>query len=502
VARALADSPAPPGRRPAAAWAPLAAVGGALTVLLIAGAGRYGYRRDERYFLRAGQEPAFGYVDQPPLTPVIAAAMDALAPDSLIALRVPSAIAMGLVVVLTGLITREFGGGRAAQLLAAAATAVSGVVLIVGHLLSTTTSDLLFWTAMGWLVARALRDDGPVWLAAGAVAGLALQNKTLPAFLLAALLAGLLIAGPRTALASRWLWAGAAVALLAWAPNLVWQAANGWPLLDLAEGIAGGSSGTSEPWYLFVPFQLVLLGPLLVPVWVAGLWRLARDPELRTWRAFAVAYVLLAVLFLVTGGKPYYLAGLYPVLLAAGADPVLRWLRRWSTRTRAVVVSAVLGFTFAVSAVLGLPLVPVDRLAGTPIPVVNYDAGETVGWPELVDTVTAVRAQLPSGEPVAVVTRNYGQAGAIDRFAPDLGPAYSGHMAYWDWGPPDDATTTAIVVGWPEDMLRGWFGEVRLAATVDNGVGLENDEQGTPVWIVADPARPWSQLWPELRRVA
>jgi 4-amino-4-deoxy-L-arabinose transferase-like glycosyltransferase len=496
------DAPAETEReREAVAWTPLAALVTAVSVLLVAVAGRYGYHRDELYFLRAGREAAFGYVDQPPLTPLLAAAMDTLVPGSLVALRLPSALVAGLVVLLTGLLAREFGGGRAAQVLAAAATAVSAVLLAVGHLMSTTTVDLLAWTALSWLLVRALRDGGPVWLAAGVVAGVALQNKMHPAFLLAAILIGLAVAGPRQALRSPWPWCAGLLAGALWAPNLAWQAANGWPQLELSRAIAAGSSGTSEPWYLFLPFQLVLVSPLLVPVWAAGWWRLWRDPRLRTWRAFAVAYAVLAVVFLVTGGKPYYLAGFYPVLLAAGAGPVVAWVRRGAGRLRAGLLAAAVALSLVVNALLMLPLVPVEQLAGTPIAAVNYDAGETVGWPRFATAVRDVRDTLPAGARVAVVTGNYGEAGAIDRFAPELGPAYSGHNAYWSWGPPPEDTEMIIAVGIPAEPLAGWFGEVEEAGRVDNGVGLDNDEQGLPILVATDRRRPWSEIWPLLRRL-
>jgi hypothetical protein len=494
---------APAGAPPRAgvAWGGLAAIAAALAALLLATSGRYGYHRDELYFLRAGREPAFGYIDQPPLTPLVARAMDTLLPGSLTGLRLPSVLAAALIVLLTGLLAREMGGGRGAQLLAAASMAVSAILLAVGHLLSTTTYDLLAWTALSWLLVRALRDGGPVWLATGAVAGLALQNKSLPLVLLAGVLVGVLAVGPRAALATRWPWLGTAVALLIWAPNLVWQAANGFPQLALSAAIASGSSGTSEPWYLFLPFQLVLVSPLLVPVWALGWWRLARDPALRTWRAFAVAYVLVAALFVVTGGKPYYLAGFFPVLLAAGAPAVVDWVRRRAGRVRAGLVAAALTVSLALSAVLMLPLVPVGELAETPIPDIHYDAGETVGWPEFAATLAAVHARVPAGERVAVLTGNYGEAGAVDRFLPALAPAHSGHNAYWEWGPPPEDAGTLIVIGFEEAELRRWFGEVELAARIDNGVGLDNDEQGEPVWLVRERRVPWSQLWPQLREV-
>ncbi|TWF74641.1 dolichyl-phosphate-mannose-protein mannosyltransferase [Pseudonocardia hierapolitana] len=495
----IAVAEVPPRAR--AAWGGLGALAAGVAALLLAVSGRYGYHRDELYFLRAGREPAFGYVDQPPLTPFLARAMDTVLPGSLTGLRLPSVLAAALVVVLTGLIARELGGGRGAQLLAAASMGVSAVLLVVGHLLSTTTFDLLAWTALTWLLVRALRDGGAVWLATGAVAGLAVQNKSLPLVLLAGVLVGVLAVGPRAALASRWPWLGAAVALVIWAPNLAWQAANGFPVFTLSTAIAGGSSGSSEPWYLFLPFQLVLVSPLLVPVWALGWWRLARDPALRTWRAFAVAYVLVAVLFLVTGGKPYYLAGFFPVLLAAGAPAVVEWARRGARRIRSGLIVAALALSLAMSALLMLPLVPVGELARTPVPDINYDAGETVGWPEFAATIAAVHAQVPAGERVAVLTGNYGEAGAVDRFLPALTPAHSGHNSYWSWGPPPEEAATLIVVGLDETQLRRWFGAVELAARVDNGVGLDNDEQGEPVWLVRERRVPWSQLWPQLRHI-
>jgi len=486
--------------RPPLATLPLVGLAAAVGLVLVALAGRYGYHRDELYFLRAGREAAFGYVDQPPLTPLLAAAMDFLAPGSLVVLRLPSALAAGAVVVLTGLIARELGGDRGAQLLAAASMAVSAVLLAVGHLLSTATFDLLGWTALSWLLVRALRDGGPVWLLVGTVAGVALQNKLLPAFLLAAVLAGLLLVGPRRVFRSPWPWLGGLLAFVLWTPNLVWQATHGWPQLALAEAIAAGSSGSSEPWYLFLPFQLVLVSPALVPVWALGWWRLARDPGLRTWRAFAVAYPLLAVVFLVTGGKPYYLVGLYPVLLAAGAPPVLAWARRGGRRVRAVLVPP-LALSLVPNALLMLPLVPVGSLAATPVPDVHYDAGEQVGWPSLAATVQRTGDGLPAGARVAVLTANYGQAGAVDRFAPDLAPAYSGHNAYWTWGPPPEDADVVIAVGLPEEQLSRWFGRVEPAARVDNGVGLDNDEQGVPVWTATQRRVPWSEIWPQLRRL-
>jgi 4-amino-4-deoxy-L-arabinose transferase-like glycosyltransferase len=367
-----------------------------------------------------------GYADQPPLTPLLAHALDVVFDGSLVGLRAPSALIAGLVVVLTGLIARELGASRGAQLLAAGAMAVSAFLLAVGHLLSTSTLDLLVWTALSWLIVRGVRVGGPIWLAVGLVAGIGLENKWQPAFLLAGLLVGVLAVGPRAVLRTQWPWLGGLVALALWAPNLVWQASHGFPQLQLSAAIAAGSSGTSQPWWAFLPYQLVLVSPLLAPIWLIGLWRLATDPALGTWRAFTVAWVLLAVIFIATGGKPYYLAGLFPVLLAAGAPPVLDWAR--VTRVRMRLLGGALTVAAAVNAVLMLPLVPATALAATPIPAINYDAAETVGWPQFATTVAAVRAQLPDTH-VAVLARNYGEAGAVDHYCPRSAPRTAGTTA-------------------------------------------------------------------------
>ena len=484
------------------AWRGLAVIAAAFAAVLVAAAGGYGYHRDELYFIVIGGHPALGYVDQPPLVPLLAHAMDALSGHSLVWLRVPSALAGALLVAVTGLIAREFGAGRGGQSLAAGSVAVSFVLVGAAHLASTSAFDLLGWTVVSWLVVRAVRGGGPRWLLVGLAAGVGLEVKTLMAFFLAALVVGVLLGGPRRVFADPWLWAAGAVALALWAPNLAWQASHGWPQLTLSRSIAAGHSGTSAPRWLFLPYQIGLVSPFLAPIWISGLWRLARDPALAAWRGFAVAYAVLVVLFVATGGKPYYLCGVYPVLLAAGAEPTLAWMRRGVGRVRPVLLGAALALTGLGSALVTLPVVPVTALHDTGIVTVNYDAGEQVGWPAFAATVGGAYDALPAGRRrhAVVLGGNYGETGALARFRPGI-PSYGGHNSLWDLGPPPPDTDTVVVVGYPERDLRRWFADVRGVATVDNGVQVDNDEQGRPVWLCTDPTQPWSALWPQLHRL-
>ena len=476
-----------------------ASVGG----LLVALSGRYGYHRDELYFLACGRHLAWGYPDQPPFVPLLARVMSELAPGSLVVLRLPSAVAMAGLLVVTALTSRELGADRSAQALATAVMATSGLLLGAGHLLSTTTFGLLAWAVVLWLVVRILRGGSDrLWLAVGAVVGVGLLDNALLAFLLIALAVGVLVAGPRDVFTSRWLWLGALLAAALATPYLVWQARHGWPQLAVAGDIATGGSGTSEPRWLLLPFQLLMLGPWLAPVWVVGLVRLLRAPALRPVRAVGLAWPVLAVLFTALGGKPYYLGGMFPVLVAAGAQPVVDWVRRG--RHRAAVVTA--AFVLDLPAfVIALPVVPAGDLHRTPIVDVNYDAGEMVGWPAYVRQIASVYHEAAAGTGRAVVvTDNYGEAGAVERYGPAVGVpgAFSGHNGFWWWGPPDAAPDVPVVaVGVDRDLLERTFTSVRLATRLDNGLDVDDDEQGRPVWLCRGLRGTWEAVWPEFKSI-
>jgi 4-amino-4-deoxy-L-arabinose transferase-like glycosyltransferase len=497
---APAREPAPP-----IAWRPLGAVAGATAAVLVAFSGRYGYHRDELYYLVAGRHPAWGYDDQPPLIPAIARVMNAVANGSLVALRLPTALVVAATVLLVGLLARELGGRHGAQLLAAACWATSPFTLISGHLLSTTPFDVLFWTLLAYLLARWIRTrDDRLLLALGPVLGIGMLNKNLPLLYAVALLAGVAVAGPRAVLRRPHLWIAAAVAAAIWAPNLWWQATHRWPQLEMTAAIRadadfGGRSG-------LVPSQLLLMGPPLAPFWIAGLGLLIGAAELRPFRAFGWAYLFTLALVLATGGREYYPAGAYPALFAAGAIGAVRWAAA-PARWRRGAIGAALTLNAAASVVLGLPIYPAGTLARTPQAAVNYDAGETVGWPELTATVAAVYRSLPADERAraVILTDNYGEAGAIDRYGRGLGlpVPYSGHNAYWRWGPPPESEDAPVIlVGrWSEEELAPYCGSVTRAATNDNGYGLDNDEQGTPIWLCRDRRHPWAQTWPDVRHL-
>jgi hypothetical protein len=469
--------------------------------LLVALSARYGYHRDELYFLQCGRHLAWGYPDQPPFVPFLARLMWDISATSLVVFRLPSALAIAASVVLTGLIARELGAEPRAQTLAAGALAVSNFVLGTGHLLSTTTFDLPVWAGVVLLSLRAVRTERDrLWLAVGALAGVGLLDSDLVAFLVFGLVVGVAVCGPRRIFSSVWLYAGAVVMAALWAPYLVWQARHGWPQLTIARNIANGGSGTSAPRWQFVPFQFVLAGFWVSPLWVTGLVRLIRDPALRWCRALPVAYGVLIVVFIATGGKPYYLSGFLPVLYAAGSAPVLAWCRKVRRRRYAIHAAGVLS---AVGFPIVLPILPLASLHASPVVALNYDAGETVAWPTYVSQIASVYRTVPiaARNKTIVLGSNYGEGGAVNRYGAKDGlpPAYATQNAFWLWGPPPSDTREVVAVGFARTDLLPVFGSVRFAGRLNNRLNVDDDEQDAPIWTCQQPRMSWPVIWSRLK---
>ncbi|MDO3647836.1 glycosyltransferase family 39 protein [Nocardia mangyaensis] len=487
---------------------PLAALAGVVLGVLLAFSGRYGFHRDEFYIRESGRHLAWGFPDHPPLSPLLARIADELAPGSLLALRVPAALGAAVTVVLVGLIAREFGGDRRAQFLASAIAASSILVLASGHILATASLDVAFATTLVFLVARLLRTgDQRLWVVAGIALGVGLLNRVFLALYAIIVLAALASVGPRELLRGKWLPIGVLVALVIAAPTVLWQARNGWPQWEMATAISADNSR----WEL-VAYQFVIIGPLLLPVWIAGLWWLLKRPDLR---CFGVAYLALLGLLMVTSGQQHYLFAAYPPLLAAGGIAAAQWCTTGAQRIRATVSAMVVATSAAIAAVFALPVLPVSVLADTPLVDLNGEIGEQIGWPEMGRTVAEVLDRLPAEmrAETVVMADNYGQAGAVAEFGPDFiasgtafPPVHSGHQAYAWWGPPPQKYRTVVVLGTDApSQAPSWAvracGRLTEVATVGNDDDIENQENGTRIFLCRDLTTSWHDLWPQIRRI-
>jgi Dolichyl-phosphate-mannose-protein mannosyltransferase len=485
-----------------ARWPVLSIAAGVGLVLLLT-SGRVGYFVDELYYRVAGHHLDWGYADQGPLVPLLARAMDTVFPDSLVGERLPATVLAAVGVVVAALIARELGGRRRAQVLTAGTYAIGPAMGTVGgHLLTTATVDMFLWVVTTWLLVRwvRLRDDRLLlWL--GVITAIALQNKWLIVALWVVVALSVLAVGPRQLLRRPQLWLGAMLAVLATLPNLLWQAHHGWPQLGMVQVITNEVTAKDSPWggrLAFVPLVLMTAGVGVgIALFCYGLWRLLRSPELRSYRFLGWTFVGLVVVFVATGGRFYYLAGLVALLLAAGAvelqrhEPARWW--RWVFTWPVYVLSAIIALT-------ALPVLPVSW--PTPARLVSLSS---LGWPELTDTVAGAYRALPPAtrRTTAVVTNSYWDASALDRYGPARGlpHPFSPHRGYWYFGAPADDVDTVLFVGSDPTYLHRYFTEVRQVATVTTGPAMNLLSLATPVWLCSGQRASWSQLWPQLRHL-
>ncbi|HET8930086.1 MAG TPA: glycosyltransferase family 39 protein [Acidimicrobiales bacterium] len=482
------------------AWGRVGTVTAVMGVVHLAVAGRYGWHRDEFYYLAAGRHLAWGYVDQPPLTPVLARLAGAL-PGGVWPLRMVAIAAQLGCIVLGAALARELGGARRAQFLAALVLAACPIFVGASLLLGTTGIDQLFWAATFVAVARALRrGDLGAWVVAGIVAGVGLENKHSLAMLLIGVIVGLAVTR-RAELQRPGPWVMGIVAGLLWLPNLAWNATNDWPALKMASSISddqGGFVGSLAQAPLFV----LLVGPLLIPVWAAGLRWLLR-PEHRRHAWLIVVLVVALVLTVAGGGKPYYPAPALIGLLVAGAvaiealldDARPLWRSGWSR---------LLGLSVVSSLIIGLPIL--GPSFATAIRPINQEPMETYGWRGFAEQVAAAGRGMPAG--TVVLTGNYGEAGALEMFGPEAGltfPVTSAHNSWATWGMPRAGTpesVLAVSLGGADRLRSAWrhvepVGRITLP---DGLVDRETDGDAT-IYRCTDPRGTWRELWPRLTHI-
>jgi Dolichyl-phosphate-mannose-protein mannosyltransferase len=482
------------------------AVGGIVFAVLMVFSPRYGFDRDELYFLDCARHLQAGYVDQPAFTPLLARVTLSAWGVSLPGLRLWPALAGGASVVVCGLVARELGGSGRAQLLAAVGAATMPTLIGADHILGPTAFDLLAWAVFALVVLRVSRTgDARWWLLGGLVLGIGLTNKQSVGFFALAVFAGALLSGGRGLVFNRWFLAGAIIAGLFTVPYLVWQAEHQWATVAMTRALnrENGGLGNVGKW---VGGQLFMTSLAFIWIWMAGLRSLWRSGE-PLQRALVWAYCLLFVLFAVTSGaKVYYLAGAYLYLLGAGAVAVDGWLWASRRRIRALVVATAI--TTAVSVPLVLPILPASDTAWAY--GVNPVSGETVGWPELVSTVRSVWDSLPAHQRAHAVifAADYGEAGAVNELGRGEGlpMAVSGHNNEWWWGPGNPGATTVVAVApGPMDttgyaaFLAHYFTSVRTVATLTNGPQIHNQEWGGHIYVCTGLRRPWGEIWPQLR---
>ncbi|HZP43668.1 MAG TPA: glycosyltransferase family 39 protein [Candidatus Binatia bacterium] len=491
------------------------ALAAAAVVLHAATSRGYGHFRDELYYVACARHLAFGYVDHPPLIAVVTAVTRALLGDSTPALRFPVALAAGGVVFLTGRMAAELGGGALAIVTASVAVMLAPVYVGLFGLLTMNAFEVLLWTLASLLLVRLLRTgDERLWVPFGAVVGLGLENKHSVLFFLVATVVGLAVTRARRHLATASFRRGMALAAVLFLPNVVWEIAHGVPTLEFLRN-AQLYKNLARPPLAFLAEQVLVLSPLALPLWLAGLGFLLAARDGRPYRALGWSFLVLLGLVMAAHGKTYYVAPAYPVLFAAGGLVVERASRGRAVGWAVPVVVAATGLALAPLAKAVLPeetFIRYQHALGQD-PGAGVDERQALGklpqtfadqhgWPELAATIARVYEGLPADDRMhaCIFVRNYGEAAALDFFGPAHGlpPVLSPHNSYWLWGPGRCDGRVLVVLGGTADGVRQYYEDVVQADVVTCEYCMPG-ESNLPVFVARRPRIDLRAAWRRLK---
>jgi Dolichyl-phosphate-mannose-protein mannosyltransferase len=478
-------------------------------------AGRYGFFRDELYYLDCAEHLDWGYVDQPPLIALIAWVVRHLLGQSLLAVRLFPALAGAALVWLTGKLAAEMGGGRFAQALAALAVAVVPFYLILQHWLTMNAFEPLIWMGCAWCVIRAVNtENARYWLLFGVLAGVGMENKYSIAFFVFGIVAGLLLTPARRVLASSWMWWGAAAAFTIFIPNLIWLVRHGFPFLEFMHAVRMSGRDIARAPLAFIGDQAMVHNPVLFPLWLAGLLWLLLARRAQRYRVLGIAFVAVLAAFILLKGKNYYLSPVYPMMFAAGAAGLEDFTRdRW--RWVRLAYPALILLTGALIAPIMLPILSPESMIryqkalGYPPPEFEHQRhgplpqyfADEFGWEEMARETSRVYHRLsPDEQAKAVIFANdYGEAAAINFFGPRYGlpRAICNHQTYWLWGPGSAKGDIVIVLGSDGAGDREHFRSVEVAGQI--GHPYSRVDEHFTIWLCRGLLFDIRQAWPGMK---
>lgn len=464
----------------------------------------YGFHRDELAMLYDARHLAWGYVAYPPLTPFLGHLELALFGPSLVGFRFFSALAQALVMVIAGLIAKELGGSRRAQILAALGAGMGILTLIQGALFQYVAFDFLWVVLLAYFTLRLLNTDNPRWwIGMGVTIGLGMMTRYTMAVHVVGLILAVLLTPARKYLRSPWLWAGTGVAFVIFLPNLIWQLQHDFIAFAFQSAIRardiafGRTSG-------FLPEQLLLPNPFMLPFWVSGLIFYLRDAR---YRALGYLSLIPVALFFLLQGRGYYPAPVYVSLIAAGMmqfDRKLTTLPHKSARRALAQNSAFIGLGWIIAGALALPLAPINSAWWEVTTQAHDNFSEEIGWRDLNQQVAAVYQALPSDEQAraAVLAGNYGEAGAFALYGAEYGlpPLISAANSFWFQGPPAEDLDIVIVVGYSQESAKEFFLSCEQAGRVTNADDVQNEEYGGVILLCRGLRHPWGEMWGAMQR--
>lgn len=478
----------------------------------------YGLHRDEFLYIDMGKHLAWGYLEAPPTIAIIAKISGIIFGHSIFGYKFFPALGGAGLVIITGLMVRQLGGGRFAQIVAALCIIFSPAFLRINTFLMPVFMVQFYWTLGAFLIILLLKKGNPkIWLAIGVVIGLGFLNKYSMLFFGFGLLGGLLLTPNRKMLLTRWPWLAAGIAFIIFLPNLMWQISNDWPFVEHMRILSKSQLVHVEP-FNFIMDQFIFNGIISTPVWLIGFYFFLVAKSGKKFRLIGWFYLSIFILLLILSGKSYYLMPAYPVLFAGGAFAIEKFINtRQINWLKPVVIVLLINL---VTIPYGLPILPIKtaqkyfgflaesmgldgplRWETGEIHSLPQDYADMQGWENQVETVAKVYQNLSKDEQAkcVIMGANYGEIGALNYYRGKykLPRAIGVNGSNYIWGPGSLPGEILLTVGLSKESMNGWFDEIEVVATITHKFARENN---IPVLVCRNPEITLQEIWPRLKK--
>ncbi len=472
--------------------------GAAAVVILVvhlATNGNLGFHTDELYYIDCGRHPELGYVDFPPIVPLLARLETNLLGATPWALRLLPTLLGAFMVVLSGSYVRRLGGSLRLQALALLIAVTAPYFLGANWVYQTVTFDEFTWmVAFYWFLCLLLEHRPRYWIYLGLSLGVGLEVKYTIGGLVAAIgLAILFTPALRSDLRTRYPWIAAGIALLIWAPNLAWQVPKGFPSLIYIANHQGSGGGLVANLVLFGVYLF-----FLIPLLVAGLVSLFRSATLRP---VGIACLFPLVLFMFVG-KSYYSVGTVPIALAQGLMAVAAVKRPRLRTGLQIAVAAACALQLLTFAQLTLPITKPDRIHSLGLDAKNELFKDSVGWEDVAHQVESIYRNLPDSQRTGtiIISAFYGVPGALQIYGDkrSLPVVVSPQLSDWYWLPSNLVATNALMVDYEPSDVAWMCSSATLVGHLTVPYGVQGLEQGAAVTFCVLKA-PIQQDWSQLR---
>lgn len=392
----------------------------------------YELHRDEMLYFNMGEHLSAGYVSVPPMIGFFAWIIKSVFGYSVFGIRFFPAVLGALSIFIMAKTIRDLGGGYLALVMALSAFLFSTVFLLFDTLFTPNVIEQFLWLVIMYLVFRlVVSQNTRIWIWIGVTAGLSLLTKYSIVFLITGFLIAIILSQHRKLLLSRYFIYAICIAFIIFSPNLIWQFSHNWPVMHHMEQL--NKTQMTNMRYSFYLADIFTLNSISSLIWIVGIVVLIFVKKERAYQYIGIAALIIILLFMVSGGKGYYMLGLVPFLFVFGAYSMEKFIREkfnWINHTIITlsIIASLLALPYALPVLSFENLSKYSEATGNLIiyPFSRWEDGKSyktsqvysdmTGWKELASIVAKAYSQLSNEEQktcTIFAERNYGYAGAI-----------------------------------------------------------------------------------------